>query len=132
MTTFHETYGGGDPVAFEGERADLRGGEYLGGSARPELFGPGDIITVAGDDHYFDPELRIPGHSFVSDGGFPKWCAIARKDTETAQAPFEPPQPCLDADEDDGTTFPCSHCAATEHLLAGGLCIYDPKYGEPS
>lgn len=82
MTTIHETYVEATPalVPFEGTRSELQGGEYLGGYSQPDLFGPGDIITAIDGDYYFDPELRIPGNSYASDGGFPQWCAIARKE----------------------------------------------------
>lgn len=74
MTAFHPAYGERAPERFEGTRDELVGGELLGGTARPELMLPGDVIVFVreGDasafhigHYYYDPALCIDGHHFV-------------------------------------------------------------------
>lgn len=139
MSTIHETYGPGSPVAFEGTRAELTGGEYLGSTAQPDLFKAGDIVTGTwgpdgGGYYYYDPELRIDGNSVVRSpgvGGTWYWRTVERAGGFLdAPAPTTPPQPCLDRSEPAGTMFPCSHCASTGHLLEDGRCVFSAEYRE--
>jgi hypothetical protein len=61
--------------SFVGEFSDLKGGEYLGHSAQPDLFrsNPGSIIVaIDGEDggwmsdYYYDPLMKIEGEHWVS------------------------------------------------------------------
>ncbi len=90
MSSVHDAYRCDAPSRLEpydGTRCDMSGGEYLGRTARPDLIEAGDIVTVVeGGHNYYDPELLIPGASYVRTNALATqmcivWTKIRRVDS---------------------------------------------------
>jgi hypothetical protein len=86
---FHPAYQEDHDKPFSGNFSDLKGGEYLGHSAQPELFrsNPGSIIVgIDGEDgawmsdYYYDPLMKIEGEHWVSSNGHNLWLSIRKPD----------------------------------------------------
>jgi hypothetical protein len=71
----HPAYQEDHSESFVGNFSDLKGGEYLGHSAQPDLFrsNPGAIIVAVDgnegewlSDYYYDPLMRIEGEHWIA------------------------------------------------------------------